>query len=230
MGKTRKLIIIGAGEFGEIAYEYFTFDSEYEIAAFAVEKPYFKEGGELYGLPVICFEEIQEKYPPETYYAFVAITYPKLNRVRERLYQKCKSLGYRCATYISSHAFVWHNVSVGENSFIFEDNTIQFHAKIGNNVVLWSGNHIGHRSVIEDNCWLTSHDVISGFCQVGRNSFIGVNASVGDRVTIAEDTVLGAGSVTVKDLNEKGCVYIGTPAKKIERTAYEQFGVEEDEI
>ena len=103
---------------------------------------------------------------------------------------------------------------------------IQYHASIGNNVILWSGNHIGHRSVIEDNCWLTSHDVISGFCRIGKNSFIGVNVSVGDRVSIAEDTVLGAGSVTVKNLEEKGRVYIGSPAKKIDRTAYEQFGLE----
>ena len=40
MEKTRKLVIVGAGEFGEIAYEYFTFDSEYEVVAFAVEKAF----------------------------------------------------------------------------------------------------------------------------------------------------------------------------------------------
>ncbi len=37
MGKTRKLIIVGAGEFAEIAYEYFSYDSEYDVVAFAVE-------------------------------------------------------------------------------------------------------------------------------------------------------------------------------------------------
>lgn len=229
MKKERKLVIVGAGEFGEIAYEYFSFDSEYVVVAFAVEKSYLTSGGR-YKLPLIDIDEIQDRYPPDSHDVFVAITYPKLNRSRTRMYQMCKSWGYKCATYISSRAFVWHNAVIGENTFIFENNTVQFHAKIGNNVVLWSGNHIGHRSVIEDNCWLTSHIVISGFCRVGRNSFIGVNASVGDRVTIAEDTVLGAGSVTVKDLEEKGCVYIGAPAKKISRTSYEQFGVEEDEI
>ena len=43
MGKTRKLVIVGAGEFAEITYEYFTFDSEYEVVAFAVEKEYKKK-------------------------------------------------------------------------------------------------------------------------------------------------------------------------------------------
>lgn len=224
MEKTKKLIIVGAGEFGEIAYEYFTADSLYEVEAFAVEKEYLNTK-ELFGRPIIALEEMAEKYSPQLYETFVAVTYPKLNRERTRLYNICKEKGYKCATYISSRAFVWENVELGENVFIFENNVVQYRAKIGNNVILWSGNHIGHRSVIEDNCWLTSHDVISGFCRVGKNSFLGVNVSVGDRVTIPEDTVLGAGSVTVKNLEDKGFVYIGSPAKKTGRTSYEQFGV-----
>jgi len=226
VGKTKKLVIVGAGEFAEIAYEYFSYDSEYEVVAFAVEQEY-KDKDELFGLPVIEFENIEVEYPPDQFETFVAITYAKLNRGRKKLYNKCKEKGYRCASYISSRAFVWHNVEIGENTFIFENNTIQYHVTIGNNVILWSGNHIGHRTVIEDDCWLTSHDVISGFCRIGRGSFIGVNATLGDNVTLGEDTVFGAAAVTVKSLPEKGRVYIGSPAKKLDRTSYEQFGVED---
>lgn len=226
--KTKKLVIVGAGEFGEIAYEYFTYDSEYEVVAFAVEKRY-RDIDELRGLPVVNFENIEESYSPSDYAVFVAVTYVHLNRDRRRLFQNCKEIGYHCATYVSSHAFVWHNVEMGENVFIFEDNTIQYHVKIGNNVILWSGNHIGHRSVIEDDCWLTSHDVISGFCRIGKGSFLGVNATLGDNVVLGEDTVFGAGALTVKSLCEKGKVYVGAPAKSLERTAYEQFGIASSE-
>ena len=230
MEKDKKLVIIGAGEFGEIAYEYFTDDSDYEVVGFAVESKY-RDMDTFRELPVIDFERIKELYPPEQYHVFVAITYVKLNRARRRLYKACKEMGYTCANYISSHSFFWKNAEIGENSFIFEDNTIQFHAKIGNNVILWSGNHIGHRSVIGDDCWLTSHVVVSGFCKIGAGSFVGVNATIGDNVTIAEDVILGAGAVTVKNLSQKGGVYVGTPAKLLEgRTAYSQFKVEENEI
>ena len=227
MGKTRKLVIVGAGEFGEIAFEYFTYDSEYEVAAFAVERKY-RSDDTLKGLPVIDFEDMEQKFPPSAYDVFVAVTYVQLNRARKRLYTACKDKGYHCASYISSHAFVWHNVRIGENTFIFEDNTIQYHACIGNNVVLWSGNNIGHRSVIEDDCWLTSHVVVSGFCRVGRGSFLGVNATLGDHVTLPSDTVFGAGALTVKSLSEPGRVYIGSPAKPMEKTAYQQFGIQEE--
>lgn len=224
--KDKDLIIIGAGEFAEIACEYFSYDSEFNVIAFAVERDYI-DGTELMGRPIIEFEKIAEIYPPDRFYVFVAMYYGKLNRTRTRLYEMCKKQGYKCASYLSSNAFIWHNVEVGENTFIFEDNTIQYHVKIGNNVVLWSGNHLGHRTVIEDNCWLTSHDVISGFCRVGKNSFIGVNATVGDGVILGEDTVLGAGAVTVKSLPDKGGVYVGNPVRKLERTAYEQFEIKE---
>ncbi len=225
MEKTKKLVIVGAGEFGEIAYEYFTYDSEYEVAAFAVEKA-LKENDTLFGLPVVEFESMREMYPPSDYEAFVAITYVQLNRARRRMYELCKTMGYSCASYVSSHAFVWHNVEIGENTFIFENNTIQYHAKIGNDVVLWSGNHVGHRTVIEDHCWLTSHCVVSGFCKIGESSFLGVNATLGDNVQIGKDSVFGAAAVTVKSLSEEGCVYVGNPVRKLDRTSYQQFKVE----
>lgn len=228
MEKSGKLIIVGAGEFAEIAYEYFMQDSEYEVYAFAVEKRYLTKKS-LFDLPIIEFESIEKIYPPSEYKTYVAITYTQLNRVRKRLYRECKRKGYQCATYISSQAFVWNNVKIGENTFIFENNTIQYHVEIGNNVVLWSGNHIGHRTVIEDDCWLTSHDCISGFCHIGAGSFIGVNATLGDNVVLAEDTVFGAGALTVKSLLDKGLVYIGSPAKPSGKTSYQQFCIQDIE-
>ena len=35
---------------------------------------------------------------------------------------------------------------------------------IGNNTIIWSGNHIGHHSKIGNNCFISSHVVVSGFC------------------------------------------------------------------
>lgn len=225
----KKLVIVGAGEFAEIAYEYFTYDSDYEVVGFVVEKQYIT-ADTLYDLPITPLETILTDYPPENYFIYTAITYTQLNRVRRRLYRHCKSLGYKFATYVSSKAFVWRNVEIGENSFIFENNTIQHHAKIGDNVVLWSGNHIGHRSVIEDNCWLASQIVVSGFCKIGENSFIGVNVSMGDHVDIPVDSWLAAGAAIVQSPKEPGKIYIGIPAKPHAVPVYRKFGVKDEDI
>ena len=57
---------------------------------------------------------------------------------------------------------------MGDNCFIFEDNTVQPFVTLGNNLVLWSGNHIGHHSTLRDHCFISSHVVISGFCRHRR--------------------------------------------------------------
>ncbi|MCS3802732.1 sugar O-acyltransferase (sialic acid O-acetyltransferase NeuD family) [Chromobacterium alkanivorans] len=211
--QTNKVFIVGTGEFAQIAYEYFTYDSDFEIVAFCVNKEYIKTAT-LYGLPVIPYEEIQERLPAGEYLAFTGIPASDMNRTRTRFYQDLKSMGYAFATYVSSRAFVWRNVSIGENSFIFEMNTLQPFVTVGNNCILWSGNHVGHRTVIQDNCFVASHAVISGYCEIGCGSFIGVNATFNDNVKIAENCLIGAAAHLTKD-TEPERIYIGGPARPV---------------
>ncbi|RBQ30943.1 sugar O-acyltransferase [Arcobacter sp. FW59] len=202
MKKTKKIVIIGSGETGLIAYEYFQYDSEYEVVAFSVNEEYINETT-INDLPVVAFETLEEKYNQNEYEVYVAISSGKLNRNRTKVYSEVKLKGYRCASYVSSKAFVWRNVEIGENCFIFEDNTLQPFVKIGNNVTLWSGNHIGHNTIIKDNCFISSHCVISGFCEVGENSFLGVNCTIENNTKIAKDNFIGAGTLIQKNTNEK---------------------------
>jgi sugar O-acyltransferase (sialic acid O-acetyltransferase NeuD family) len=198
MTKTKKLLIVGDSAFAEIAYEYFTHDSEYEVVGFTVESEYLKQKT-LFGLPVVPFEQVEEYFEPGKVSFYAALVYTQLNRLRTRLYAAAKAKGYLPASYVSSRAFVWKNAQVGEHCFIFEDNTVQPFVRIGNNVVLWSGNHIGHHSAIQDNCFVSSHVVISGFCDIGRNSFLGVNATLSNNVTIGEDNWVGLGVTIVRN-------------------------------
>ncbi len=212
--KSKKLIIIGAGELAMIAYEYFTYDSEYEVIAFSVESA-FLNADNLCDKPIVPFETLESRYSKDDHTVFVAIPASQLNRLRTRLYTEVKAKGYKCATYISSNAFVWRNAKIGDNCFIFEDNTIQPFVEIGNNVILWSGNHIGHRSVIEDNCFISSHAVISGYCRIGKSSFIGVNSTFNDHVNLAQDCIVASASLVNKSLIEPGKIYHGSPAKML---------------
>lgn len=194
----RDLIIVGDSAFAEIAYEYFTHDSDYRVVAFSVERAYLKKET-LFGLPVVPYEELPERFSPAQHAVYVAATYTQVNRLRARLSQDAKAKGYALASYISSRAFLWRNVTVGEHCFIFEDNTIQPFVKIGDNCVLWSGNHIGHHSVVRENCFISSHVVISGFCDIGANSFLGVNATLANNLTLGRDNWIGPGVTILRD-------------------------------
>ncbi len=206
----RPLVIVGAGENAELAFEYFDADSDREIAAFAVDAQYLKEPT-LHDRPVVALDKLAAAYPPADYDAFVAIGDTELNRLRRRMVDDCKAMGFRLASYVSSHAFVWRNVEIGENCFILENNVLQPFTRVGDNVTLWSGNHIGHRTVIEDDVFVASHVVVSGFCRIGARSFVGVNVSLAGHVEIGADNFLAMGAAVTKSTEPDG-VYIGMPA------------------
>lgn len=219
----KQLVIYGTGETATIAYEYFSRDSQYRVAAFTVEKKFIKKKT-LHRLPVVPFETITKAFPPKMYNMFVAVSYTQLNRIRAKYVALAKKKKYRLASYISSRAFVWPTAKIGENCFVLEENVIQHGVTIRNNVTLWSGNHIGHRSVIEDHVYVSSHCVISGYCRIGKYSFLGVNSTFNDRITVAPDSIIGSGAVVIQN-TKKGNVYVGNPAKPLGKTSYSVFGV-----
>ena len=161
------LVIFGSGDIAQLAHFYFCGDSDYEVVAFTVDMAYLKEA-HFCGLPVVAFEEITELYPPDQYELFIALSYSRLNALRKEKYLAAKSLGYRLASYVSSHATVLNAGQIGDNCFIFEDNTVQPFVNIGNNVTLWSGNHIGHHSTIKDHCFLASELALKAEAQAQR--------------------------------------------------------------
>lgn len=208
----KPLVICGSGDIAQLAHYYFSTDSNYEVVAFTVDANYIKES-EFCGLPVVAFEDVAKNYPPDSYDFFVALSYSKLNAVRKEKFLAAKDMGYNLVSFISSRATVLNKGRIGENCFIFEDNTIQPFVTIGNNVTLWSGNHIGHHSVIHDHSFIASHVVISGGVEIGEQCFVGVNATLRDHIKIGDRCVVGAGALLLADAAPEG-VYIGTGTER----------------
>jgi sugar O-acyltransferase (sialic acid O-acetyltransferase NeuD family) len=202
--RKKQLVIYGTGQIAEVAAFYFGSDSDYEVSAFTNAAAYI-EGDTFSGKPVVPFEEVQNLYEPIEFNIFIALGYVKTNKVRQSRYTEAKEKGYACATYISSRA-AYYGTTVGDNCFILEDNVIQPKVTIGNNVTLWSGNHIGHHSIIRDHCFISSHVVISGNCDIGDNCFLGVNSALRDNVKLGRYVVVGSGALVMKDCEERTVV------------------------
>ena len=214
-----KLVIFGAGVIARMAHYYFTRDTEHDVVAFTVDQAY-RPSDTFQDLPLLPFEEIETTYSPAEYKMFVGLGYARMNKAREEKYHQAKAKGYELVSYVSSRCSFLTDYPVGDNCFILEDNTIQPFVKIGNNVTLWSGNHIGHDAVIEDHCFLTSHVVVSGFTRIGHHSFLGVNATLRNDIRIAPETLIGAGAIIMKDTVEQG-VYLPERARLFEKKSSE---------
>jgi sugar O-acyltransferase (sialic acid O-acetyltransferase NeuD family) len=215
----KNLIIIGLSNNAKLAAYYFSRDTNYKVVGFAVDRAY-KEVDEFYKLPVYAIEDLDTIYGPDEADAFVAVGYQQMNSIREILYNKIKSMGYFLPNYISPKCSFLTELGIGDNNFILEDNTIQPFVKIGNNNVLWSGNHIGHDVAIGNNNFISSHVVISGFTKIENNCFFGVNSTLRDNITIGNKALIAAGAVIMKSVNP-GEVYLGPKAVLFDKSSDE---------
>jgi len=209
-----KVVIFGFLDTAQLAHFYLTHDSDHEVVAFTAHQEYLPDEQTFEGLPLVPFETVEEQYDPSNYSFFAPMTGRKMNKLREGVYNDTKAKGYQLISYISSKATVFPGTEFGDNCFILEDNTIQPFTTIGNNVVMWSGNHIGHHGTIKDHVFFTSHIVLSGHCIVEPYCWFGVNSTIRDYTHLAEGTLLAMGAVLTEQETEPWGVYMGAPAQK----------------
>lgn len=196
-----RIVIFGTSQWAELAHLYLTHDSPHEVVGFTIDRDYL-ESNQYKELPVVPFDEVETHFPPDEFRMFIPMSFKRMNHARAEKYKNAKERGYELISYVSSKATTFPGFECGDNCFILEDNTIQPFVKIGSNVIMWSGNHIGHHSVIKDHVMITSHVVISGCCTIEPYCFLGVNATVRDETLIARETLVGMGVTILKDTRE----------------------------
>lgn len=206
----RELVIFGSAEIAELARFYFEHDGGRKVAAFTVDDAYV-ESGTFNGLPLVAWSEALKRFPPDRYDMHVALSYMKLNRIREAKFNQARAAGYTLPSYFCSKSVRWPDLIHGDNCFVLENQTIQPGVRLGDNVMLWSGNHIGHGSMIGDHTYFASHIVVSGHCQIGQRCFFGVNATLRDFLTIGDDCFIAMDASITRDL-DAGSVALGSPA------------------
>lgn len=192
------IIIFGAGRQAELTHYFFTHDSPRTVVAFCVESNYHTaDRSRLFDLPVLRLEEDLDGYPPADYCFHVAIG---RNRERAAVFRRLQERGYSFANFVSSRATVWPDLELGQNVFIGQATSIQPFVQIGDNSIIL-GSLIGHHTRIGSHV-LLSCAAIGGGATVGDLTFIGLNAAVGDDVSIGRSNVIGAGCVLTHDTAE----------------------------
>lgn len=197
------LVIFGAAEQAEVVHFYFDKFTNFKIKAFVVDDEYI-QADTLLGLPIVATTEARNRFPACEYMMFVALGYSNNNLNRRNKFQEFRKLGYKFPSYVSTKASILiDHTSIGENTLILEENTIQPFVEIGNNVVLWSGNHVGHHSKVRDHVFITSHVVISGGVTIEEECFLGVNSTIRDHLVIGKGSIIGANAYVHKNAPNK---------------------------
>jgi sugar O-acyltransferase (sialic acid O-acetyltransferase NeuD family) len=206
------IILFGNGKFASLAWYCLTNDSDYVVSGFTVDRD-FMDTPSKHGLPVVDFAAVEAHFPPSAHRMLLPIGPIGMNEVRRGKYCVAKEKGYAFATYVSSSAFVWPDLEIGECSMVYEGTVVQPFAKIGINTLIRSGCHISHHCTIGDHCFVAPQACLGGGAVIRDGCYIGLNATVRDGVTVAERCLIAAGAVVLKDTEPDG-VYIGVPARR----------------
>ena len=214
----KKIIIFGTGELAQRIF-YYLQDSDDQVVAFCANKSKIDKE-ELLGLPIITFENIEEKFPPSEFSMFIALAYSEMNKKRTKFFEEAKNKGYELYSYIHPSTKIWDKFEMGENCFILANNVIQPFVKIGNNVLIGSNNLISHNTTIDDNCFITSNVTIGGHVTIGKNCFVGLSSTINQRIKIGNECIIGAGTIISKNVNDKE-VYAENSSKKLPQSSEE---------
>jgi sugar O-acyltransferase (sialic acid O-acetyltransferase NeuD family) len=192
------LVIFGTGHSAKVAKIHIEAHSAHRIVGFTVDAPYVT-ADRFYDLPVVAWDCLEQVFPPDRVELLGPISYARMNEFRRDRYREGKARNYRFASFIHPSCLVSTD-DIGEHSFILERTIVEPFVKIGDNVVIWGGCHIGHDAVIGDDCFLSGDVLLGARTQIGDRCFLSARAAVqGDR-TVGEACLIGFGAVVRRNL------------------------------
>lgn len=221
----RPIVIFGLKSFSGILRHGLEHDAGREVAGYVVDGAYLTAQRHE-GLPVVAFEQIGERFPPEHYALMLPLGHRDMHALRRSRFQRALALGYELPNFVSSRASVYADLTGCRNVMVYEQAIVQAGVTLGDDVTIRAGANIGHDSVLHAHCSVASGVVTGGRVVVGECAWLGLGAVVNNRVRIAERCFVGAGAVVVSDTEPEG-VYVGVPARRMAgRTAMDVASAE----
>ena len=105
-------------------------------------------------------------------------------------------------------------VEIGEGVVMMAGCIINPKSKIGNFTFFATGAQVDHDCNIGDFASISAGSITGGYVNLGNYSAITLGVTVVDRLSIGKNTVVGAGSLVLKDIPDNVLAY-GTPCKVV---------------
>jgi len=211
----QRVVLFGAGHYAAAVAAEIMDDGSLDLVAHTVDRDFVlasqvcRQGT----LPVIPFDEVEARYPPDSNRLLVVLGYGRMNGLRQDRVQAALEKGYELASWVSRRATVWSGLDIPPNCLIFPGAIVRPYATLSIDTSIGNGSIVSHHAAIGSHTSLANGAVTGGGVRVGCRSWLGLSSVVRDGVTIAERTFVGAGAVVVADTEPDG-VYVGVPARR----------------
>lgn len=208
-----KSVIIGAGKYGEVYLSYLR-ESGVEVIGFLDDNDTIQD--KLFGgLPVLgkttMLPELKNRYGVEAVYCPLGN-----NRIRVKLLNLARDLGYDTPNYIHPDAHISPNVELGQKGVYILGNTyIMPMVTISNDVMISVGANIIHHTTLQEGVFVSNGVNLGASLIAEKCAYIGMGSTIMTGVQrLGKDCLIGAGAVVIKDVPD-GAVVAGVPAKII---------------
>ena len=209
--KKEKCVVFGLTTFAQMIRHLTEKFYDVEIVAYTVDRKY-KQEENFDGLPVVAFEDLEQKFPNSEYSVLIGLGYSHMNDIRKQKFEEIKAKGYEVENFVHPKVVMDDTFEMGEGNIIFESVVLGYQAKIGNGNIIWNGTHISHESVVGDFNHFSGGTMLGGKTTIKNNCFFGMGSILrGDRI-IEDYTLVGAGCYVGNNTKPYG-VYV--PARTV---------------
>lgn len=214
----KPIVIFGTGDFSDIVTELVERDLKREVVGYVVDDDYYKIGT-YNNKSVIPLSKLVNCYPPSSFTVVLGFIGNKMFTHRREKFNLLVKLGYSMENLIHPSAVI-SSKRIGVGNIILENCVIGYFSQIGDGNILWPLSSINHHNSIGSFNNFSPSVSTSGGVTIGDCCFLGNNSTYKNKVTVANYTLVGAGTYIYKDTEEYG-VYVPKRFVKLDRKSTE---------
>ncbi|MDE0838076.1 MAG: hypothetical protein OSB41_03390 [Kiritimatiellae bacterium] len=206
----KKLGIIGAGRFGRLASNLARDTAEFSVIML------FDDVVEIGTEGVVGKIGDIEKYARDGQltHLSIAVGYKHFH-FREELFERFRNV-LPIATLVHPTAFVSAEAKLGEGVSIYSMVNVEMGAVVDHNATIFNQSSITHDAHIGRHSFLSVAVGMGGGVDFGARTFVGVNATLVNDISVGDDSIICGGTFLTKSIPENSCV-IGNPYRQIDR-------------
>ena len=192
----KKIILLGGGGHCKSCIDVIENENKYKIVGIIDKKKTF-----LLNYKVFAESYLNKKLIKNNY-AFVTVGQIKNYKVRVKLFNRLKYLGFKIPSIMSRSAYISKHAVIGQGTIVMHGAIVNAGAIIGNNCIINTNSLIEHDVVIGDHTHISTEATINGGVVIGNKVFVGSRTIIKDNIRIGERSIVGAGLYIKKNLKK----------------------------
>lgn len=190
-----RVFILGTTKYSFMIHRFIEQEKKYSVLGHTVNKSYMNSAqNECINRNVQLFalEDLSSIVESDEDVKIInTLGYTDMNRIRQKVFDACKEMGYKMLNYISEKAIVMSEIA-GEGNIVFPGAYIGTDVVLGNDNVIYSGVVLTHDISIENHNFFAANVSVGGEVHIGNNCFIGMGATIRNRLEVNDYSLIGA--------------------------------------